>query len=104
MLELTRPKLIYLKGFLFLVTGTMATAILIIDQPTTRTALLLAITIWSFARFYYFAFYVMEKYVDPTRRFAGLWSLMREALGGRGSCRAASPARQEPRPPMCKKR
>jgi len=28
--------------------------------------------VWGFARFYYFAFYVIEHYVDPTYRFAGL--------------------------------
>ena len=36
--------------------------------------LLLAVAIWSFCRFYYFAFYVIEHYVDPQFRFAGLIS------------------------------
>jgi hypothetical protein len=39
--------------------------------------LLLAIAVWCFARFYYFAFYVIEHYVDPGFRFSGLWSFAR---------------------------
>jgi hypothetical protein len=30
------------------------------------------LSIWSFARAYYFAFYVIEHYVDGSYRFAGL--------------------------------
>jgi hypothetical protein len=30
--------------------------------------------VWSFCRFYYFAFYVIEHYVDPSYRFSGLLS------------------------------
>jgi hypothetical protein len=37
-------------------------------------ALLLAVAIWCFARAYYFAFYVIEHYVDDSYRFSGLWS------------------------------
>lgn len=71
MAELTNPKWIYLKGFLFLVAGSMAAGILILDQPEIKTIVLLAIAIWSFARFYYFAFYVIEHYVDPGYPHAG---------------------------------
>lgn len=63
----------YLKAILFLAIGTTAAALLWIDSPTFRTALLIALVIWSFSRAYYFAFYVIEKYVDPTYRFAGLF-------------------------------
>jgi hypothetical protein len=37
-------------------------------------AALLALAIWSFARAYYFAFYVIEHYIDPDFKFAGLWA------------------------------
>jgi len=70
--DIKSPKLIYLKGFLFLVAGLLASAGLLLEHPTLRTALLLAIAIWSFCRLYYFAFYVIEKYVDPSYRFTGL--------------------------------
>jgi hypothetical protein len=36
------------------------------------TALLLVLVIWSFCRAYYFSFYVLERYVDPGFKFAGL--------------------------------
>jgi hypothetical protein len=70
--DLTNPKVIKLKGVLFLITGVMASALLLTESPTFRTAFLLIIAIWSFCRFYYFAFYVIERYVDPSFRFAGL--------------------------------
>ena len=75
MQDLTSAKLIYLKGFLFLAASALACAILIIEQPAARTLFLLAIAIWSFARFYYFAFYVIERYVDSRYQFTGIWSL-----------------------------
>ena len=77
MSDLTNPRLIYLKGFLFLLCGGMSAGILILDSPTLKTALLVTLTAWCFARFYYFAFYVIQHYVDPSYRFAGLWAFMR---------------------------
>ena len=74
MANITSKKLIYIKGFLFLLAGTMASALLLAEHPELRVALLLAIAVWCFARFYYFAFYVIQHYVDPDYRFAGLWS------------------------------
>lgn len=73
MADLQRRSLIYLKGALFLIGGTMAAGLILFEMPTLRTALLLGIAIWCFARFYYFAFYVIQHYVDPGYRFAGLW-------------------------------
>jgi hypothetical protein len=80
MADLTNPKLIYAKGFLFLAAGFLCAAILLIDHPSLKTALLLAGSVWCFARFYYFAFYVIEHYVDPGYRFAGLWSFIVHVL------------------------
>ena len=40
-------------------------------------AALLAVSVWAFCRAYYFAFYVIERYVDPTYRFSGLGSVPR---------------------------
>jgi hypothetical protein len=70
------PRWIYVKGGLFLLTGLAAAALLIAEHPTLKVALLLALTVWCFARFYYFAFYVIEKYVDPGYRFSGLGSFV----------------------------
>lgn len=41
------------------------------------------ITIWAFCRAYYFAFYVIEHYVDPHYRFAGLVDFLYYALLGK---------------------
>ncbi len=81
MRDLTNPRIIKLKGFLFLLTGLLATGLLLFDRPDIRTALLLGICVWSFCRFYYFAFYVIEHYVDPGFRFAGLGSFFRYMAG-----------------------
>ena len=61
-------------GLLFLVLGLLSGALLLIDLPTWRTILLLSLCIWSFCRAYYFAFYVIEHYLDPGFRYSGLWS------------------------------
>ena len=80
MADITNPKLLYAKGFLFLLTGLFASALLLIDDPRWQTAFLLAVAVWAFARFYYFAFYVIEHYIDPGYRFAGLGSFVRYLL------------------------
>ncbi len=77
MKDLSNPFWIKLKGLLFLFIGIVAVILLFLDNPTLRTAILLALAIWSFCRFYYFAFYVIEKYVDPSYKFSGLISFVR---------------------------
>ena len=77
MKDLSNPFWIKLKGLLFLFIGIVAAVLLFIDNPTLKTAVLLALASWSFCRFYYFAFYVIEKYVDPTYKFSGLISFVR---------------------------
>jgi hypothetical protein len=74
MTDLKSPTLIYLKGLLFLVSGCVAGALVIAERPTAKVALLLTIAIWCFCRAYYFAFYVIQHYVDPGYKFAGLGS------------------------------
>ena len=80
MKDLTSPTWIKVKGLLFLVMGSAATALLILDNPTWKTVLLLLLAVWSFCRFYYFAFYVIEHYVDAGYRFSGLLSFLRYLL------------------------
>jgi len=74
MKDLTHPGWIKLKGILFLVVGLLSATLLLLEAPTLRVAVLLAISVWCFCRFYYFAFYVIEHYVDPGWHFSGLWS------------------------------
>jgi hypothetical protein len=77
MKDLTDPRWIKLKGILFLLIGVVATVLVFLDSPKWQTGGLLAVAIWSFCRFYYFAFYVIEKYVDPSYKFSGLTSFVR---------------------------
>ena len=74
MKDLTDSRWIKFKGILFLVVGCLSAGLLLLDHLEVRTAVLLGITVWCFCRFYYFAFYVIERYVDPSFRFSGLWS------------------------------
>jgi hypothetical protein len=76
MKDLSNPFWIKLKGLLFLLIGMVALVLLFLDSPTLKTAVLLLVAIWSFCRFYYFAFYVIEKYVDPSYKFSGLISFV----------------------------
>lgn len=77
MKDLTDPRWIKVKGILFLAVALLSSALLVFEAPTLKVAVLLAISVWCFCRAYYFAFYVIEKYVDPAYRFSGLWSAAR---------------------------
>jgi hypothetical protein len=77
MKDLTNPTWIKVKGALFLFLGLAAAAMLVMDNASLKTIFLLALVIWSFCRAYYFAFYVIEHYVDPSYKFSGLWSCAR---------------------------
>ena len=80
MSDIQSPKLLYFKGLLFLLVGCLASGILIAEQPSFRVALLLSVAVWAFARAYYFAFYVIEHYIDGEYKFAGLMSFARYLL------------------------
>jgi hypothetical protein len=77
MRDISDERMIHLKGALFVLLGGIASALLVYDSPTLRTAALLAIAVWAFCRFYYYAFYVITHYVDPGYRFSGLGSFAR---------------------------
>ena len=77
MSDIRSPFLLYAKGALLLGTGGLASVLLLVENPSLKTALLLGVSIWAFCRSYYFAFYVIEHYIDPGFRYAGLWSFVR---------------------------
>ncbi len=88
--DITSPGWIIAKGCLFVVLGVMASGLLIgavlwevVPFPPWQRVVLHVVAVWSFCRGYYFAFYVIEKYVDPGYRFAGLWSAVRWVIWGR---------------------
>jgi hypothetical protein len=74
--DLRDARWMYLKAVLLVGIGVVASALILVESPTWRTAGLLAVAVWGFARAYYFAFYVVEKYVDPSYRFSGLGSFV----------------------------
>ena len=65
------------KAVLFLLIGLTSSILILMELPSLRVLLLLGLAIWSFCRAYYFAFYVIEHYVDPAYRFSGLFSVVR---------------------------
>ena len=87
MKDLTNPNWIKAKGILFLIVGLLAAVLLFLEHPTWRVAVLLVVSVWCFCRFYYFAFYVIEHYVDPRYKFTGLGSFVAYLWKSRGSKR-----------------
>ena len=76
MADLQSPNVLYFKGVLMLLCGGLAAGLVIARLPDWSSVALLAIAIWGFCRAYYFAFYVVEHYVDPGYKFAGLTSFV----------------------------
>lgn len=74
--DLKDARLMYLKAALFLVIGIMAIAGILATYFSWQIVLFLILAIWAFCRFYYFCFYVIEKYIDPQFKFAGLYSVL----------------------------
>lgn len=73
--DIQSPRLLYSKAALLVALGVFAAVLLMwggFEHPSWSTAALLVISTWAFCRAYYFAFYVVEKYVDSKYRFAGL--------------------------------
>ena len=77
MRDLQSHRWMWVKMLLFLVIGAVACALILIEAPEPKVIVLLLLAIWSFCRAYYFAFYVIEHYIDPSFRFSGLWSALR---------------------------
>ena len=77
MRELKSSRWIFAKGLLFLILGLVCAGLLVAKYRSLQAASLLVLAIWCFCRFYYFAFYVIERYVDPNYRFSGLFSFAR---------------------------
>jgi len=80
--DLQSKRALHFKGILFLLLGVVSAGLLLAKSPDLSTALLLGITIWAFCRFYYFLFYVLERYAGRERKYAGLWDALKYV--GRG--------------------
>ncbi|MCB1228327.1 MAG: hypothetical protein KDK99_21150 [Verrucomicrobiales bacterium] len=84
MRDLKSSRLMVAKALLFLLMGGMAGGLLLLEAGSWRAAALLGICVWAFCRAYYFAFYVIEHWIDPRFRFSGLGSVLRYWWTGRG--------------------
>jgi len=68
----------WVKAALFLLIGMTSSALILMEAPELHVIVLLVLAIWSFCRAYYFAFYVIEHYIDPSYRYSGLFSVIRQ--------------------------
>lgn len=76
MREIKSKSLIYLKGFLFLLIAVLSSFYVLAPELSFIHTLLFVVSVWSFCRFYYFMFYVIENYVDSNYRFSGIGSFL----------------------------
>jgi hypothetical protein len=81
--DLKNRTAIYLKAILFLVIGVTSATLLLAESFNLQNMILIGLVIWSFCRAYYFAFYVIEHYVDPKFRFAGLFAFAKYLISRR---------------------
>lgn len=73
----------WLKAVLFLVVGLMSAVLLLVETGSWRAVVLLVLCVWGFCRAYYFAFYVIERWVDPRFKFSGLGHFLKWAWSRR---------------------
>lgn len=74
--DLTSPIWFYAKAAGFLLVGLMSSLLIIMQLPRWDVACYLAVSIWAFARAYYFAFYVIEHYIDLEFQYRGIIDLL----------------------------
>ncbi|MDB6074778.1 MAG: hypothetical protein JWO89_2418 [Verrucomicrobiaceae bacterium] len=77
MSDLKDPRWMWCKAVLLLMIGLLAGGLVWLESPNLRTFALLAVCVWGFCRAYYFVFYVIQHYIEPQYRFAGLLDFVR---------------------------
>jgi len=77
MRDIVSTRLMFVKAVLFAVTVILSGGVLFAVAPQLSTIVLLGVFGWACARTYYFVFYVIERYVDPTFKFSGIASALR---------------------------
>ena len=73
--DLTSRRWIVAKGLMFALIVAMSGFGLIVDEDPWRRAVLLPVCLWAACRWYYFLFYVLEKYVGVEGRYTSLMDL-----------------------------
>jgi len=84
MRDLSSRSLIVAKGLAFLGLAVVAAGLLFLESPSLRIAVLMGVLVWSSCRFYYFLFYVLHNYVNPSFRYAGILALLGQLRRSRG--------------------
>ncbi|MFD0893261.1 hypothetical protein KBB96_17710 [Luteolibacter ambystomatis] len=79
-MDITSPFVLKLKGALFAFLGLLAGIVLLAPVFSWQALGLFLISVWAFCRAYYFCFYVLHHYVDPSFRYAGMLDLMKKLL------------------------
>ena len=80
--DIKTPWVIHAKGALFVLLGILAAVLLFAEVPTIKTAVLICITVWAFCRFYYYLFYVIDRYLGRDKPFSGLFDVVKFLLRG----------------------
>jgi hypothetical protein len=70
------PFWLWIKGGLFVAIGCLCLVFVAMVTQSAQLVAVCCLAIWAFCRAYYFAFYVIENYIDPKFRFAGLLSVL----------------------------
>ena len=70
----------WLKGWMFLLIGTVSFTLLLLKTPSLRNGALLCLTVRAFCRAYYFAFYMIQHHVDGEFHHAGLADSVKRRL------------------------
>lgn len=73
----------------------IAGGLLIARAPRPDVVILLLLCVWASCRAYYFAFYVIEHYVDSSFRFSGLLDFAKYILSRRFSGRGSDAPGQD---------
>jgi hypothetical protein len=76
MSDLQSKKWIVAKGCLFAGIVLLSAAQVIFLELWWQRALLLPLCLWAACRFYYFLFYVLERYVGVEERYTGIYDLL----------------------------
>ncbi len=63
MTDIRNEKWLWIKGGLFLVISVLSVTLLLLELSNAKQILLLLVSVWACCRSYYFAFYVIEKYI-----------------------------------------
>lgn len=68
------------KGIMFAVIVLLSGTFIVIEDDPWKKALLLGVCIWAACRFYYFLFYVLERYVGVAGRYDGIIDLCQRLM------------------------